>query len=144
MFDIKEYIFSVGNETVKIQTGQVARQAGGSVMVTKGQTTILVTATRSKEVKEGQDFFPLTVDYIEKFYSSGRFPGGFVKRESKPSTEEVLISRLVDRPIRPLFPEGFLNSVHVVINVLSYDEINMPEDLATLGILCFRIIRYTI
>ena len=102
-------------------------------MITCGKTTILATATRSKDVKEGQDFFPLTVDYIEKFYASGKFPGGFIKRESKPSTEEILISRLVDRPIRPLFPEGFLNAVHVVLNVVSFDGVNMPENLATLG-----------
>mgnify|MGYP002744558627 FL=1 len=95
---------------------------------------LLVTATRSKDVKEGQDFFPLTVDYIEKFYASGKFPGGFIKRESKPGTDEILISRLIDRPIRPLFPEGFLNAVHIVITVFSYDEVNYPENLATIGV----------
>lgn len=129
----KNYEIRMGESIVKINTGKVARQASGSVMITCGKTTLLVTATRSKDVKEGQDFFPLTVDYIEKFYASGKFPGGFIKRESKPSTEEILISRLVDRPIRPLFPEGFLNSVHVVLNVVSFDGVNMPENLATLG-----------
>ena len=134
MFDERTYGFNLGTQQVKISTGKIARQAGGSVMVQCGGTVLLVTATRSKDVKEGQDFFPLTVDYIEKFYASGKFPGGFVKRESRPSTDEILISRLVDRPIRPLFPEGFLNAVHIVITVVSYDEINQPENLATIGV----------
>ena len=126
MFDEKTYEFQVGTQTIKLSTGKVARQAGGTVL--------LVTATRSKDVKDGQDFFPLTVDYIEKFYASGKFPGGFIKRESKPSTEEILISRLIDRPIRPLFPEGFLNAVHIVITVMSADGINQPENLAKIGV----------
>ena len=134
MFDKKTYKLNAGNEIITVETGEVARQAGGSVLISKGDTTLLVTATRSKDVKEGQDFFPLTVDYIEKFYSTGKFPGGFIKRESKPSTEEVLISRLIDRPIRPLFPEGFLNAVHIVVNVISFDGINMPEDIATIAV----------
>ena len=134
MFDEKTYEFQVGTQTIKLSTGKVARQAGGSVMIQAGGTVLLVTATRSKDVKDGQDFFPLTVDYIEKFYASGKFPGGFIKRESKPSTEEILISRLIDRPIRPLFPEGFLNAVHIVITVMSADGINQPENLATIGV----------
>lgn len=129
----KTFEIKLGEKTLYVNTGKIARQASGAVLLTCGETTVLVTATRSKDVKKGQDFFPLTVDYIEKFYASGKFPGGFVKRESKPSTEEILISRLVDRPIRPLFPEGFLNAVHVVINTVSYDGINMPENLATIG-----------
>lgn len=134
MFENEQnYEIKMGDSTVLVNTGKIARQASGSVMITCGKTTILATATRSKDVKEGQDFFPLTVDYIEKFYASGKFPGGFIKRESKPSTEEILISRLVDRPIRPLFPEGFLNAVHVVLNVVSFDGVNIPENLATLG-----------
>lgn len=134
MFENEQnYEIKMGDSTVLVNTGKIARQASGSVMITCGKTTILATATRSKDVKEGQDFFPLTVDYIEKFYASGKFPGGFIKRESKPSTEEILISRLVDRPIRPLFPEGFLNAVHIVLNVVSFDGVNMPENLATLG-----------
>lgn len=134
MFDKKTYKLNAGNEIITVETGEVARQAGGSVLISKGDTTLLVTATRSKDVKEGQDFFPLTVDYIEKFYSTGKFPGGFIKRESKPSTEEVLISRLIDRPIRPLFPEGFFNGVHIVVNVISFDGVNMPEDIVTVGV----------
>lgn len=129
----KNFEIIVGKEVLKINTGKIARQANGSVMLEMGNTKILVTATRSKDVKDGQDFFPLTVDYIEKMYASGKFPGGFIKREAKPSTEEILISRIVDRPIRPLFPEGFLNAVHIVINVLSFDGINMPENMATIG-----------
>ena len=113
MFNEKSYVFNLGNTPVTISTGKIARQAGGSVMVQAGKTVLLVTATRSKEVRDGQDFFPLTVDYIEKFYASGKFPGGFIKRESRPSTAEILIARLVDRPIRPLFPDGFLNGVHI-------------------------------
>ena len=97
MFDEKIYSFNLGNQEIKISTGKIARQAGGSVIVQCGGTVLLVTATRSKDVKEGQDFFPLTVDYIEKFYASGKFPGGFIKRETKPGTDEILISRLVDR-----------------------------------------------
>lgn len=134
MFNERTYGFNLGTQQVKLSTGKIARQAGGSVIVRCGGTVLLVTATRSKDVKEGQDFFPLTVDYIEKFYASGKFPGGFIKRESRPSTDEILISRLVDRPIRPLFPEGFLNAVHIVITVVSYDEINQPENLATIGV----------
>ena len=134
MFDERTYGFTLGTQQVKLSTGKIARQAGGSVIVQCGGTVLLVTATRSKDVKEGQDFFPLTVDYIEKFYASGKFPGGFIKRESRPSTDEILIARLIDRPIRPLFPKGFLNSVHIVVTVVSYDEVNQPENLATLGV----------
>ena len=134
MFDERTYGFNLGTQQVKLSTGKIARQAGGSVIVQCGGTVLLVTATRSKDVKEGQDFFPLTVDYIEKFYASGKFPGGFIKRESRPSTDEILIARLIDRPIRPLFPEGFLNAVHIVVTVVSYDEVNQPENLATLGV----------
>ena len=134
MFDKKSYELEIGGKKVKISSGKIARQAGGSVIVECGKTMLLATATRTKTVREGTDFFPLTVDYLEKFYASGKFPGGFIKRESKPSTDEVLIARLIDRPIRPLFPEGFYYGVHVVITVLSYDDVNLPEDLATLGV----------
>ena len=134
MFDIKTHEFKLGEKTVKISSGKIARQAGGAVVVECGKTVLLATATRSKEVREGTDFFPLTVDYVEKFYASGKFPGGFIKRESRPSTEEVLIARLIDRPIRPLFPDGFFYGVHIVVTVMSFDGENMPENLATLGV----------
>ena len=134
MFNEKSYELKIGEKTVKISSGKIARQASGAVIVECGKTVLLVTATRSKEVREGTDFFPLTVDYIEKFYASGKFPGGFIKRESRPSTDEVLIARLIDRPIRPLFPEGFFYGVHIVITVISFDEVNLPENLATLGV----------
>lgn len=134
MFDEKVYKIKYEEKEYILSTGKYARQAAGSVMLTCGGTTMLITVTRSNDVKDGQDFFPLTVDYIEKFYANGRFPGGFIKRESKPSTDEILISRLIDRPIRPLFPEGFFNSVHIVITVMSFDGINLPENMATLGV----------
>ncbi|MDD5456994.1 MAG: polyribonucleotide nucleotidyltransferase [Candidatus Margulisbacteria bacterium] len=116
-----------------LETGWAARQADGSVWVKYGDTVVLATAVGKKEPKEDQDFFPLTVDYSEKMYASGRIPGNFFKREGKPSTEATLISRLIDRPIRPLFPEGFMNDVHVTINVLSYDGVHLPETLATVA-----------
>lgn len=114
-----------------VETGKMAKQANGSVYVQYGETAVLVTATMSKDVAENQDFFPLTVDYIEKMYASGKIPGGFFKRESKPSTDATLQARVIDRSIRPLFPEGFRNQVHVVLNVLSYDGEN---DHSVLGV----------
>jgi polyribonucleotide nucleotidyltransferase len=124
---------TLGGVDLSIETGRMARQAGGSVLVTYGETILLATAVAKEEAKEGQDFFPLTVDYTEKMYAAGRIPGNFFKREARPSTEETLIARLIDRPIRPLFPEGFLNEVHVTITVLSYDGVNHPEGVAVLA-----------
>jgi len=111
--------FSYGQHTVTIETGELARQAGGAVVVTMGETVVLVTAVTRKDPKPGQDFFPLTVNYIEKTYAAGRIPGGFFKREGRPTEKETLTSRLIDRPIRPLFPEAFLNEVQVVATVVS-------------------------
>ncbi|MDP2870585.1 polyribonucleotide nucleotidyltransferase [Methyloversatilis sp.] len=108
-----------GNQKVVLETGEVARQAGGAVMVSIDETVVLATVVASKTAKPGQDFFPLTVDYAEKFYAAGRIPGGFFKREGRPSEKETLTSRLIDRPIRPLFPEGFYNEVQVIVQVLS-------------------------
>ncbi len=111
--------FQFGRHTVTLETGEIARQADGAVMVNMDDTVVLVTAVAKREVKPGQDFFPLTVDYQEKTYAAGRIPGGFLKRESRPSEGETLISRLIDRPIRPLFPESFFNEVQVIATVIS-------------------------
>ena len=111
--------FQYGDHAVTIETGEIARQASGAVMVSMGGTVVLVAAVAAQKAREGQDFFPLTVDYQEKFYSAGRIPGGFFKREGRPTEKETLTSRLIDRPIRPLFPEAFKNEVQVVATVVS-------------------------
>lgn len=117
-------VFQYGDHTVTIETGALARQANG-VMVSMGDTMVLVTAVAKKEASPDKDFFPLTVTYLERFYSTGSLPGGFIKRESRPSTNEILVSRLIDRPLRPLFPEGFTNEVQIVATVMSLNpEIN--------------------
>ncbi len=116
-----------------VETGRMAKQANGSVFIKYGDSSILVTATMSKDAVENQDFFPLTVDYIEKMYASGKIPGGFFKREAKPTTDATLSARVIDRSIRPLFPDGFRNQVHVVLNVLSFDGINDPSALGVFG-----------
>ncbi|HNG35451.1 MAG TPA: polyribonucleotide nucleotidyltransferase [Nitrosomonas sp.] len=114
--------FTYGRHEVTLETGEIARQAHGAVIVTMGETVVLVTVVGDKNAKPGQDFFPLTVDYQEKFYSAGRIPGSFFKREGKPSEKETLTSRLIDRPIRPLFPAGFYNEVQILAMVLSSDS----------------------
>ena len=119
MFNVVKKSFAYGDHQVTIETGEVARQAGGAVMVSMEETVVLVTVVGAKSAKPGQDFFPLTVDYQEKVYAAGRIPGGFFKREGRPSEKETLTSRLIDRPIRPLFPEGFYNEVQVVATVVS-------------------------
>ena len=111
--------FQYGDKTVRFETGHIARQATAAVVVSMEETVVLVTAVAKKEAKEGQDFFPLTVDYMERTYAGGRIPGGFFKREGRPTEKETLVSRLIDRPIRPLFPEGFFNEIQVVATVLS-------------------------
>ncbi|MBI2645855.1 MAG: polyribonucleotide nucleotidyltransferase [Deltaproteobacteria bacterium] len=115
------------------EINKVAKQANGSVLVRCGDTVVLVTAVMSSQPKEGQSFFPLTVDYQEKFYAAGRIPGGFFKREAKPSSKATLTARLIDRPLRPLFPEGFFNDVHIVATTLSVDNENEPDVLALIG-----------
>ena len=122
-----------GKNDLVLETGKLAKQANGSVTITYGATVILVTACMSNSIREGQDFFPLTVEYQEKTYAAGRIPGGFFKREGRPSENEILGSRLIDRPIRPLFPEGFLNEVQVMAMVLSSDGENDPNVLALIG-----------
>ncbi len=123
----------IGGKTFSIETGRYARQANGSVMVRYGDTMVLVTAVASTEVKENQDFFPLQVEYREKTSAAGKFPGGFIKREGRPTEKEILSSRLIDRPIRPLFPENFMNETQVVAFVLSYDGQNDADVLAAIG-----------
>lgn len=122
-----------GNENMILETGKLAKQADGAVTVQMGGTVVLVTACGSREVREGIDFFPLTVEYQEKTYAAGRIPGGFFKREGRPSESEILVSRLIDRPIRPLFPDGFRNEVQVMAIVLSSDTENDPDVLAVVG-----------
>ena len=111
--------FTWGAHTVTLETGEIARQAGGAVLVNMADTVVVASACASRDVKPGQDFFPLTVDYVEKFYAAGRIPGGFFKREGRPTEKETLTSRLIDRPIRPLFPDGFYNEVQIIAIVLS-------------------------
>lgn len=122
-----------GGRTITLSTGKMAKQASGAVVVSCGDTVVLVTVVASKEAKEGQDFFPLTVNYTEKAYAGGKIPGGFFKREARPSDPETLTSRLIDRPIRPLFPETFLNDTQVIATVVSADQDNDPAILSMLG-----------
>tara|TARA_B100000029_G_scaffold459786_1_gene490218 strand:+ start:16 stop:2094 length:2079 start_codon:yes stop_codon:yes gene_type:complete len=122
-----------GDKDLVIETGKIAKQANGSVMVSYGETSLLVTATCSKQASENRSFFPLSVDYREKFYASGRIPGGFFKREARPSEHEIIASRLTDRPIRPLFPSDFFHETQVLINLLSYDGSINPDILGTIG-----------
>jgi polyribonucleotide nucleotidyltransferase len=123
----------VGHRTLTLETGHLAKQAGGSVLVSCGASRVLVTATAAPDPREGIDFFPLTVDYREYTYASGRFPGGYIKREGRPSEKETITSRLIDRPIRPLFPEGFRNETQVIALVLSADPEFDPSPLALVG-----------
>jgi polyribonucleotide nucleotidyltransferase len=122
-----------GRNDLILETGKIAKQANGSVTISYGGTVVLITACMSAEVKEGRDFFPLTVEYQEKTYAAGRIPGGFFKKEGRPSESEILTARLIDRPIRPLFPKGFLNDVQVMAMVLSSDGENDPDVLAVNG-----------
>ena len=134
MFDIAKKSIQWGQHTLTMETGEIARQASGAVMVTMDDTVVLATVVGAKSVKAGQDFFPLTVDYVEKFYASGRIPGGFFKREGRPTEKEILTCRLIDRPIRPLFPDGFYNEVQVIVHVMSSNpevDSDIPAMIAT-------------
>ncbi|HMN84039.1 MAG TPA: polyribonucleotide nucleotidyltransferase, partial [Burkholderiaceae bacterium] len=131
MFEIARKTFQWGQNTVTLETGEVARQATGAVLVNIDDTVVLATVVARKEAKPGQDFFPLTVDYVEKFYAAGRIPGGFFKREGRPTERETLIARLTDRPIRPLFPDGFYNEVQVALQVLSVNP-EVDSDIAAM------------
>ncbi|WP_375380454.1 polyribonucleotide nucleotidyltransferase [uncultured Sphingomonas sp.] len=133
MFDTKKVSIAWGNQTLTLETGRVARQADGAVLATLGETVVLCAVTAAKTVKEGQDFFPLTVHYQEKFSSSGRIPGGFFKRERGATERETLVSRLIDRPLRPLFPDGFYNEINCIAQVMSYDGENEPDLLAMIA-----------
>ena len=121
MFNVAKISFPYGQHTVTLETGEIARQSSGAVLASVGDTVVLATVVAAKQAKPGQDFFPLTVDYTEKFYAAGRIPGGFFKREGRPSEKEILTCRLIDRPLRPLFPEGFYNEVQIIVHVLSLD-----------------------
>jgi polyribonucleotide nucleotidyltransferase len=134
VFDIAKKTIQWGQHTLTMETGEIARQASGAVMVTMDDTVVLATVVGAKSVKAGQDFFPLTVDYVEKFYASGRIPGGFFKREGRPTEKEILTCRLIDRPIRPLFPDGFYNEVQVIVHVMSSNpevDSDIPAMIAT-------------
>src|SRR5215211_2945389 len=123
---------TIGDKTLSLESGRLAKQASGAVVVRIGDTLTLV-ATVAGPGREGLDFFPLTVDYREKVYSAGKFPGGFIKREGRPTTKEILTSRLIDRPIRPLFPAGYINEVQILASAMSYDHENDPDILCMIG-----------
>ena len=123
----------IGGKPFSMEAGKLAEQADGAVLVRYGDSVVLATAVASKEPREGADFFPLTVDYEERMYAAGKIPGGFIKRESRPSEAAILAMRLTDRPIRPLFPKGYYNDVQVVLTVLSTDQENDPDILALNG-----------
>jgi len=133
VFDKLTKTFQYGEHTVRLETGEVARQASGSVLVSMDDTVVLATVVGAQQARAGQEFFPLTVDYVEKTYAAGRIPGGFFKREGRPSEKEVLTSRLIDRPIRPLFPDGFFNEVQVVLHVVSINPEVDPDIPAMVG-----------
>ena len=128
---IKE--FQLGQHTVTLETGAIARQADGAVLASIGDTSVLVTVVGKREAQPGQDFFPLTVNYQERMYAAGRIPGGFLKREGRPNDGETLIARLIDRPIRPLFPNGFVNEVQVIATVVSVNPEIQPDMVAMIG-----------
>jgi polyribonucleotide nucleotidyltransferase len=130
MFDIDVEELEWGGKTLRLETGRMARQADGAVLATYGETTVLATVVSDKNPREGVDFFPLTVNYQEKTYAAGKIPGGYFKREGRPTEKETLVSRLIDRPIRPLFAEGYRNETQVIATVLSYDMENEPDVVA--------------
>src|SRR6266446_3164885 len=133
MFQVYRKELMWGGRRLVLETGRVARQADGAVLATYGETTVLCTAVASKTARPGQDFFPLTVNYQEKTFAAGKIPGGFFKREGRPSEKETLTSRLIDRPIRPLFVPGFRNETQVICTVLSHDLENDPDVVALIG-----------
>jgi polyribonucleotide nucleotidyltransferase len=132
-FKVTTKEFTLGKNTIKLETGRIARQAHGAVLASMDDCQVLATVVGKKEAREGQDFFPLSVDYVEKTYAAGKIPGGFLKREARPSEKETLTSRLIDRPIRPLFPNGFMNEVQVLINVISSNPEIDPDIIAMIA-----------
>src|SRR5207237_2939536 len=130
MFNIHSVEIDWGGRPLRLETGKVARQADGAVLATYGETVVLATVVAAKTPREGVDFLPLTVDYQEKTYAAGKIPGGYFKREGRPTERETLISRLIDRPIRPLFVHGFRNETQVIATVLSYDLENDSDIVA--------------
>src|SRR5688572_9806947 len=133
MFDIKRKTIEWGGRTLTLETGRMDRQADGVVVATYGDTMVMGAVTLAKTAKPGQDFFPLTVNYQEKFYAAGKIPGSFPRRETAPTQKETLTSRLIDRPIRPLFVKGFKNEVQVVATVLAHDLENDPDIIAMIA-----------
>jgi len=133
MFNIHRVQLDWGGRKLTLETGRLARQADGAVFASYGDTTVIATVVAAKQPKEGIDFLPLTVNYQEKYYAAGRIPGGYFKREGRPTEKEILTSRLIDRPIRPLFPRGWYNEVQVQCIVMSADGENDPDILAVLG-----------
>src|SRR5690348_4998170 len=130
MFDIHRVELDWGGRKLTLETGKIARQADGAVVATYGESKVLATVVAAKEPREGIDFMPLTVDYQEKFYAAGRIPGGYFKREGRPTERETLISRLIDRPIRPLFADGWRCETQVIVTTLSHDLENDPDIVA--------------
>ena len=133
MFKINKEIIEIDGKKITLETGKVARQADGAVLASCGETVVIATAVGAKKINEGQDYFPLSVNYQEKYYAAGKIPGGYFKREARPTEAETLISRLIDRPIRPLFPSGFMNEVQLLPTVLSYDGENQPDILSIIA-----------
>jgi polyribonucleotide nucleotidyltransferase len=133
MFKVYRKEMDWGGRKLTLETGRIARQADGAILATYGGTTVLCTVVGAREAKPGQDFFPLTVNYQEKTFAAGKIPGGFFKREGRPTEKETLVSRLIDRPIRPLFPEGYLCDTQVIATVLSHDLENDPDIVSLIG-----------
>ena len=133
---MQTFQFELGGRPLVVETGKYAKQANGAVLIRYGETAVIVAATASASPREGIDFFPLTVDYEERMYSVGKIPGGFIKREGRPTENATLSARMIDRPIRPLFADGFRNDVHIVATVLSVDQDNTPDVIAMVGASC--------
>ena len=130
MFKTHKEEIKINGKLITLETGKIARQADGAIIATCGETVVIATAVGAKKLNEGQDYFPLSVNYQEKYYAGGKIPGGYFKREARPTENETLISRLIDRPIRPLFPDEFKNEVQLLPTVISYDKENQPDILA--------------